>query len=111
MASRPPPDPAGATKVVFRQTGGFAGRILGAELDASELGAEEVSALEWLLGHAEERAGGPAPGAGRDVESYEIRVRLPSVDLTFAFDGLAVPERVGPLLERLKRDATPHPLR
>lgn len=110
MASRPPPDPAGATKVVFRQTGGFAGRILGAELDASELSDEEVSALEWLLGHADERAA-PAPGPGRDVENYEIRIQLPSADLTFAFDGMAVPERVGPLLDRLKRDATPHPLR
>ncbi|MGH9040284.1 MAG: protealysin inhibitor emfourin [Acidimicrobiia bacterium] len=105
------PDPAGATRVVFRQTGGFTGRILGIELDASDLSAEEVSALEWLLRHVDEHAGRPASGAHRDVENYEIRVQGQSADRCFTFAGVAVPERVGPLLDRLRRDATPRPLR
>lgn len=97
-------------RVTFRQTGGFAGLVLGAEVDASDLSAEEASALDWLLRHVDEGARPPAPGPRRDVETYEIRVHGEPAARAFAFDGTTVPEPVSPLLDRLRRDAAPRPL-
>ncbi len=97
-------------RIVFRQTGGYAGLVLGGELDSSDLDAPEEAALDALLHHDEHRPTTGPPPAACDLETYQIGVQEDETTRSFTFDQLSVPEAVIPLLERLVQEARPQPL-
>jgi hypothetical protein len=101
-------------RIVFRQTGGYAGLVLGSELDSSDLDASEAAALYALLRQDVGRPPTGPPSPACDLEIYQIRVQEDAQedkkDRSFTFDQLSVPEAVIPLLERLMQEARPQPL-
>lgn len=97
------PPTSGDLRIVFRQRGGYAGLVLGTELDSDHLTPEEAAGLRSLRGTAPHVGRHPSPRA-RDIEIYEIRLEG-DPPRTFVFDQLHVPEGVEPLLERLKKEA------
>jgi hypothetical protein len=96
-------------RVVFRQSGGFAGLLRGSEMEWGELSSEEEEVLMALMGEshkASRRAASPA----RDLEAYELRVEEEGSSRSVQLDQLSIPEALHPLLERLKERAEPRPL-
>jgi emfourin len=99
-------------RVVFRQSGGFAGLILGTELNTNDLPPEEAATLRSLVqqGNLQSPIGETASRA-RDLRTYEIIVEPDEGDsYHVAFDDSNVPRGVGPLLDMLRERARPRPL-
>jgi hypothetical protein len=61
-------------KVRFRQSGGFAGLVRGAELDTDSLPPTQAAELERLVAAASLPSGKRATAAGADRQQYEIAV-------------------------------------
>lgn len=101
-------------KVIFRQSGGYAGLILSCELDTSSMEAREAQALQSLVERSGfprwETMGGRTPQAA-DLTNYEITVETDKSIYKIAFDDLTIPENILPLLEYLKACAKPLPLK
>lgn len=96
-------------KLTFRQSGGFAGLSLGCEIDDADLPPAEAARLRRLVrrGRLEDAA---PPAEARDVTTYAITIETPAGVRHTTFHDLAVPERVQPLLDFLRRRAGPRPL-
>jgi hypothetical protein len=96
-------------KITFRQSGGFAGMLRGAELDAQALDPKETAELKRLLN---EDAGTQSRGVGkaRDLHQYEITLEDGSQKRTLQFDDSQVPDALRPLLKTLKQKSKPQPL-
>src|SRR5262249_57250994 len=100
----------GAMKVRFQQSGGFAGLIRGAEVDAGSLEPEAKTALEQLLAHKTPRTKGlMGASPARDTHQFTITVEDEGKARTFTFDD-GVPEAVQPLIRDLQKQARPMPL-
>jgi|SRR5262245_10434258 len=96
-------------KIMFRQSGGFAGMLRGAEVDAQALDPKEAEELKRLLQEnpaAETRAASKA----RDLHQYEITVEDGGKKRTLQFDDSQVPDALRPLLKTLKQKSKPQPL-
>lgn len=105
-------------KVSFRQSGGYAGLILGSDLDTGDLPPGDAQRLRAILQSgavAAALAGGAAsrasPPAARDLTSYEIEVKTPTGSARLAFDDMSAPPGIEPLLEFLRTRARPRPPR
>jgi hypothetical protein len=98
-------------KVIFQQSGGFAGLIRGCELNTDDLPAAEAKELQSLVKQSRLKnvKGGPTPGA-RDLMVYEIIVETGDEVQRVSFDELSVPERVEPLIDFLQGRAKPQRL-
>jgi hypothetical protein len=99
-------------KVVFRQSGGFAGLMLGTELNTNDLPPEEAATLRSLVRQSDlQRPIGETASRARDLRTYEITVETDEGDVHHvAFDDSNVPRGVGPLLDMLRERAGPRPL-
>jgi Emfourin len=95
-------------KITFRQSGGFAGLLRGAEMDAQALDPKQTAELKRLL---DEKAATQSrgPGKARDLHQYEITLEDGGQKRTLQFDDSQVPEDLRPLLKTLKQQAKPQP--
>ena len=79
-------------KVRFRQSGGFAGLVRGAELDTASLPGPEAAELERLVAAARLASTKRTAGRGADRQQYEIVVEregAPKVETRFGDDALS----------------------
>jgi hypothetical protein len=99
-------------KVVFRQTGGFAGLVRGAELDTETLPPEEAANLRSLVQQSDLRnlRAGDESDEWRDLREYEISVETGQGVHDVAFDDRNIPAGAAPLLDFLKGYSEPRPL-
>ena len=98
-------------KVYYRQTGGFAGLVLGCELDTEKLSAGEAEELARLVQQAAlDKVGVKKSPRGRDLTTYEITVEDRGRAAKAAFDDMTIPAGVQPLLNFLRSRATAKPL-
>lgn len=94
-------------RVVFRRTGGVAGRTLGCSLDSASMPAKDAAALFRLVESAalQSTAGPAPPGAARDLVSYEIEVDDRGTVTRACFDDANVHPEAAPLIEFLVAQA------
>ena len=101
-------------KIVYRQSGGFAGLYRGCELDVGELPAAEAAEVERLLalGRAGDGAAAatPAPSGARDLRSHEVRIEGDDGETLVSFDDAGVPAGAEGLLRYLQKRSGPRPL-
>jgi Emfourin len=100
-------------KIVYRQSGGFAGLYRGCELDVGELPAAEAAEVERLL--ARGRGGSetpppPSPSGARDLTSHEVRIEGDAGETLVSFDDAGVPAGAEALLRYLQKRSGPRPL-
>jgi hypothetical protein len=99
-------------KVFFRQSGGFAGLLRGAELDTESLGDADARTLRALveqsgiLATASERS-----ATGRDAGEFEITIEDGARQRHVRLDDITTPESAWPLLEFLMARSSPRPPR
>ena len=93
-------------KITFRQSGGFAGMLRGAEMDAQALDPQQTAELKRLL---DQKTAAQSRGAGkaRDLHQYELTVEDGGKKRTLQFDDSQVPEALRPLLKTLKQQSKP----
>ncbi len=99
-------------KITFRQSGGYAGLIMGCEIDTASMKQTDAELLQSLV----ERSGilelqekeRRAP-KGRDLLHYEIHVETGKDVYEISFDDMSIPDNVIPLLEYLKERSGPLP--
>lgn len=103
-------------RVVFEQSGGYAGLVAGCDLDTRSLPAAEAAELErlvaasglaGLVGATQEPGRGPA----RDLRVYVVVVECGPRTSRAVFDDATVPAPAAPLLEFLQNRARPRPPR
>jgi hypothetical protein len=98
-------------KVRYRQSGGFAGLILGADLDSEKLPRGEAEELARLVKQAAlDKIGVKQSPRGRDLTNYEIIVEDNGHTTKASFDDMTIPADVQPLLDFLNRRASARPL-
>ncbi len=98
-------------KVVFRQSGGFAGLIRGVELDTDDLPPEKAAELYSLVQQSDlQSTRGGSESRWRDLQTYEISVETGEGVYEVAFDDSNIPAGVAPLLAFLKKCSEPWPL-
>ena len=95
-------------KIKFRQSGGYAGLIMGCELDTDLLPPKKATKLQSLVEqsdilqtkstHSENTA---------DLINYEITIETKAAKHQVRFDDLTLPENVLPLLDYLQTQAKP----
>jgi hypothetical protein len=99
-------------KIVFHQSGGYAGLIRGAEVDTEQLPADRRAELERLV-----RQSGvlDLPSAEvcltRDSFQYDLTLETDRRVVHVSLSDPDVPPSVAPLLEYLQRIAQPRPPR
>lgn len=95
-------------KVTFRQSGGYAGLIVGCELDTDSLPADEAATLQSLVEESGilQAKGGYAP-QGRDLLQYEITIETSEGVHRVLLDDTTIPESAVPLIEYLQSRAAP----
>lgn len=90
-------------KIRFRVSGGFAGLVRGAEIDASELSSSERSALVKAVKNASTAAASDA----RDLQTYELEIIGDGTTHRLAFDEMHEPAGLDGLVQRLSARARP----
>jgi hypothetical protein len=100
-------------KIRFRQSGGFAGVVRGAEIVLADLPEQDRARLDALIrasGLDVPSTSGPSARAraARDMEEIEIEIERGRAVTRHAFSELDLPEPVTPLVEWLKKKARPH---
>ena len=96
-------------RIVFRQAGGVAGLIRGAELDSEELPADQRRALEAFLESSKSQGLAARSPAARDALTYRFRVERPGGEVTFAFDEPSLPPELEALVDLLQSRLRPRP--
>ncbi len=98
-------------KVRFRQTGGFAGLVLGCDLDTSTLPLAEAQELTRLVKQANlEKIQTRRSEKARDLQNYEVAVEGDGITAKATFDDMSVDANVEPLLDFLRQRARAIPL-
>jgi len=98
-------------KVRYRQSGGYAGLVLGCELDSDKLPRAEAEELARLVKQAVlDKVGVKRSSRGRDLTNYEIIVENNGRTPKASFDDMTIPADVQPLLDFLRSRATARPL-
>jgi len=98
-------------KVRFRQSGGFAGLVLGCDLDTSTLPPAEAQELTRLVKQANlEKIQTRRSEKARDLQNYEIAVESNEMTAKATFDDMSVDANVEPLLDFLRQRARAIPL-
>jgi hypothetical protein len=95
-------------KVRFRQSGGFAGVVRGAEIDSASLPVPEAAELERLVAAAQLASAERAAAPGADRQQYEIvveRAGAPKIEARFG-DG-ALTDELAALVAFLRARAKP----
>jgi hypothetical protein len=92
-------------KIIFRQSGGYAGLRLGYEVDTASLPAEEATKLESLVqqsGILETRNTTNTTPTARDLFQYQITVETQGTNIQVSFDDLSLTPGIEPLLDYLQ---------
>lgn len=98
-------------KIIFRQSGGFAGLIRGCELDTDLLSVSEATKLQSLVEQSGIlQAKSKSTSEARDLLNYEITVETKERTVHVLFDDLTVPESAAELFNYLLERAKPLPL-
>ena len=98
-------------KVRFRQSGGFAGLVLGCDLDTSTLPPAEAQELTRLVKQANlEKIQTRRSEKARDLQNYEVAVEGDGITAKATFDDMSVDANVEPLLDFLRQRARAVPL-
>ena len=98
-------------KVRYRQSGGYAGLVLGCELDTDKLPPGEAAQLARLVKQAAlDKVGIKQSSRGRDLINHEIIVENNGRTTKASFDDMTIPADVPPLLDFLRSRATARPL-
>jgi len=98
-------------KVRFRQSGGFAGLVLGCDLDTSTLPPAEAQELTRLVKQANlEKIQTRRSEKARDLQNYEVAVESNEMTAKATFDDMSVDANVEPLLDFLRQRARAIPL-
>ena len=90
-------------KIRFRVSGGFAGLVRGAEMDASELSSAERTALARAVKTASAK---PVSDA-RDMQTYELDIVTDGATHHLEFDEMHEPGGLDGLVQRLTERARP----
>lgn len=101
---------SGVRKIVFRQSGGFAGLVRGAEIVLADLPGPERDELETLLTASELAARpstAPTRSAARDVEQIEITFETDGGETRSTLSALELGETEAPLVAWLEQHARP----
>jgi hypothetical protein len=98
-------------RVIFKQTGGFAGLARGCELDVDQLPAEEAARIRALVGQLPSAEPAPPPAQARDLAHCEITVEEGGTSRHFTATDVTVPDPVRPLIQLLQKHARPLPRR
>jgi hypothetical protein len=95
-------------KIKFRQSGGYAGLIVGCEVNTSSLSAEEAAKLSSLVEDSGilQATSKRTPNAA-DLLNYEFTIETREGMHHVSFDDLSLPESIMPLLEYLQSRAKP----
>jgi hypothetical protein len=94
-------------RLSFRQSGGFAGLILGCDLDTEKLPPAEAAELLRLVEQAAlDKIGAKTSAKGRDLMNYEIVVVDKGRTKKATFDDMTIPPNVQPLVDFLSRRAS-----
>ena len=97
-------------KIMFLQSGGFAGMLKGCTIDATDLAPDERQELESLIA-----ASGLTESfdrfseTGRDLRHYEIVIEQAAAVRRIVCDDHSVPEATRPLVAFLSARARPQP--
>jgi len=95
-------------KVRFRQSGGFAGLVRGAELHTASLPGPEAAELERLVAAAKLAAAKRTAAPGADRQQYEIVVECEGAPRVEArFGDAALTEEIAALVAFLRARAKP----
>ena len=98
-------------KIRYRQGGGYAGLVLGCELDTKQMSQGEAQELARLVKQAAlDQVGVKKSASGRDLTTYEISVEDNGRTIKAAFDDMTIPSNVEPLLDFLRSRASARPL-
>ena len=112
-----PLDSSHPIRVTFRQSGGFGGLVLGADLDTRTLPARDAAQLRSLvensrlLAQPAPRVDVPASPGMRDVTHYELEVETDAGVKALRFDDASTPPDLESLLEFIQARARARPLR
>jgi len=99
---------AAGVKIVFLQSGGFAGACRGLRLDAATLPAGERAELERLVaGCGLERSSEAATGPGRDQRQYDLAIERDGAVTRLSGDESSLPAEARPLVAYLAARAAP----
>jgi len=98
-------------KIIFLESGGFAGGLRGCRLDAARLTPGERAAVERLVAVSGLEASGErfAPG-GRDRRQYDLAIEAAGRIVRVSCDESCLPETARPLVEFLLARALPQGL-
>jgi len=95
-------------RIRFKQTGGFGGLTLVAEVDPATLPPEEAASLERLVDDALTEDGPPTGNDQvRDGQQYEIAVTRHGDTKTLRAADPAIPPRLAALVAKLQERAEP----
>jgi len=95
-------------KIKFRQSGGYAGLLLGCDLDTKSLSSDEATQLESLVNNSGIlQANSSRSDNTADLISYEMTIETQAGTHQVRFDDLTLPESVLPLLDYLQSQAKP----
>jgi hypothetical protein len=99
-------------KVTYRQTGGFAGLVLGYELDTDTLKPEEAKAFKALLESANlgKLKTKRAPKA-RDLTGYEITIEDKGTKKTIRLNDMSLSKESEGLIEYLQKRSKAVPIK
>ena len=95
-------------KITFRQSGGYAGLVMGSEIDTDSLAAEEAAKLKSLVEQSGilQAQSKQTPNSA-DLLYYEITIETKKGIHQVSFDDMSLPESAIPLLEYLQDRAKP----
>ena len=92
-------------KISYRRTGGFAGMILSYDIDVDKLPPEEANELEMLVSEADFftlPAEISAETAGTDQFQYLLTIKTKQVQHTVEVGDAAMPEKLWPLVNKIR---------
>lgn len=95
-------------QITFRQSGGYAGLIMGCQIDTNSLTAEEAADLQTKVKQSGilQAQSQKTPHAA-DLLNYEITIETSQGKHQVTFDDSSLPQEALPLLEYLQRRAKP----
>lgn len=98
-------------RVIFRQSGGFAGLIEGCELDTARLPSKEAARLRALVKRSRPHLARPVTtgrrSEARDLCCYEITIHADDAVHHRSFDEMSLPKGASALVAYLRKHARP----
>ena len=95
-------------KIQFRQSGGYAGLMMGCEINTDFLPPEEAARLESLVKQSSIlQAKSVSMSQARDLLNYELTIETSEGVHKVSFDDMSLPRSIEPLLDYLQERVEP----